>query len=135
MHGADMLPRVAKYNITEFSRDATAVLLSWIMADKALKKIAAAGTAVPNKLKQWKTDMSTYSFNFDDHDVGEKVCAQYVAPKEWAVECNSIYESLKLTEQVGDTVRYKVDAALVKFLVSRFVLGKHILGMYFVASE
>ena len=113
----DALDATNKYKASDFFRDSTAVLVSWILADYNLTLAAAAGGSTPPKLKAWEAE----GFDLTATDIGSTLCAKYVEPTAWAPACNKIFETLKnvVVEQVADKPRYKVDGALVAFLVSK----------------
>lgn len=104
------------HKVGDFTRDATALLLSWILAERAISAITAAGDTPVGHLKAWNDEMTTEGFNFSDWDIGSTLCEKYVEPKAWAPVCDELYKVLDHKE-VDQASPYKVDDALVQFLV------------------
>ena len=106
------------YKVGDFSRDATALLLSWILAQRAIS--ATSGT-VGGRLKEWDDEMKKYGWTFSNWDIGSTLCERYLEPglRAWAPVCDELFTVLEKVVQVADTPRFNVDNALVEFLVRR----------------
>ena len=119
-----VLAESSKFKVGDFTRDATALLLSWILAQRSITAVLDAGGTVGGRLKEWDDEMNNngWTTKFSDWDIGSTLCEHYLEPKAWAPVCDELFTVLEEVVQVVDTPHFNVDDALVEFLVGREVI-------------